>query len=94
MENGRTSVTLTGTGIPLPMPGRAGAGTLVRCGDIALQFDAGRGTVIRLTEAGTAPSSLTAQFITHVHSDHLVDLADVARPGGFSSSFVRADRFW
>lgn len=73
-----TSVTLTGTGIPHPAPGRAGAGTLIRHGDVALQFDAGRGTVIRLEEAGVSPYSLTAQFVTHVHSDHLVDLPDVA----------------
>lgn len=71
-------VTLTGTGIPHPAPGRAGPGTLVRWGELALQFDAGRGTVIRLEEAGVSPYSLSAQFVTHVHSDHLVDLADVA----------------
>ena len=73
-----TVVTLTGTGIPHPAPGRAGSGTLVRWGDIALQFDAGRGTVIRLEEAGASPYSLSAQFVTHVHSDHVVDLVDVA----------------
>lgn len=78
MADTRTTVTLTGTGVPHPAPGRAGAGCLVRHGDVALQFDAGRGTVIRLTEAGVRPYALTAQFITHVHSDHLVDLADVA----------------
>ncbi len=73
-----TSVTLTGTGVPHPSPGRAGAGVLVRCGDIALQFDAGRGTVLRLAEAGCAPHQLDAAFLTHVHSDHVADLADVA----------------
>lgn len=73
-----TSVTLTGTGVPHPAPGRAGAGTLIRYGDMALQFDAGRATAIRLAEAGVAPYALTAQFVTHVHSDHLVDLPDVA----------------
>ncbi len=66
-----TTVTLTGTGVPHPAPGRAGAGTLVRHGDVHLQFDAGRGTVIRLEEAGTSPYQLSAQFVTHVHSDHL-----------------------
>jgi len=75
-------VVLTGTGIPHPSPGRAGAGTLVRYRNgkktIALQFDAGRGTVVRLAEAGTTPPSLSALFLTHLHSDHLVDLADVA----------------
>ena len=73
-----TEVILTGTGVPHPRPGRAGAGTLVRRGDVALQFDAGRATVLRLMEAGTAPHALTALFVTHVHSDHVVDLADVA----------------
>jgi ribonuclease Z len=73
-----TSVILTGTGVPHPAPGRAGAGTLVRCGDVSLQFDAGRATVLRLVEAGVSPAHLTALFVTHVHSDHLVDLADVA----------------
>ena len=73
-----TTVTLTGTGVPLPSPGRAGPGALVRHGEVALQFDAGRATVMRLTEAGAPPHALTALFVTHVHSDHVVDLADVA----------------
>ena len=72
-----TTVVLTGTGIPHPTPGRAGPGALVRHGDIALQFDAGRGTVIRLAEAGCAPAFVTALLLTHIHSDHLIDLADV-----------------
>jgi ribonuclease Z len=73
-----TLVTLTGTGVPHPTPGRAGAGLLIRFGSVALQFDAGRGTVIRLSEIGVEPHALTAQFVTHVHSDHVMDLADVA----------------
>ena len=73
-----TIVTLTGTGVPLPAPGRAGPGTLVRYGDVALQFDAGRATVLRLVEAEVPPHTLTALFVTHVHSDHVVDLPDVA----------------
>lgn len=72
-----THVTLTGTGVPHPSPGRAGPGALVRYGDIALQFDAGRATVLRLAEAGCEPHALTALFVTHTHSDHLTGLADV-----------------
>ena len=72
-----TTVTLTGTGVPIPAPGRAGAGALVRCGDVALQFDAGRATTTRLVDAGVPPHALTALLLTHVHSDHVVDLADV-----------------
>jgi len=72
-----TRVTLTGTGVPHPSPGRAGPGVLVRCGDTALQFDAGRGTVLRLAEAGCGAHELDGVFLTHVHSDHVVGLADL-----------------
>ena len=78
MTTASTTVTLTGTGVPHPSPGRAGAGTLVRCGDVALQFDAGRGTTMRLSEAAVPVHALTAVFLTHVHSDHLVGLPDLA----------------
>ena len=74
-------VVLTGTGVPHPAPGRAGAGVLVRYrnGDrrVNLQFDAGRSTVLRLSEAGVVPPKLSAVFLTHLHSDHVIDLADV-----------------
>ena len=73
-----TTVILTGTGVPHPAPGRAGAGVMVRHGDVAVQFDAGRGTVLRMVEAGVAPVDLSAQFVTHYHSDHVIDLPDVA----------------
>jgi ribonuclease Z len=69
---------LTGTGVPHARAGRAGPGVLVRHGDVALQFDAGRSTVMRLMEAGTPPHALSAVFVTHVHSDHVVGLPDVA----------------
>lgn len=85
-----TDVVLTGTGVPHPRPGRAGAGTLVRCGDVALQFDAGRSTVVRLMEAGTPPHALTAVFLTHVHSDHVVDLPDVAMTRWVQQQLVRS----
>ncbi len=73
-----TQVTLTGTGVPHPRPGRAGAGVLVRHGDVAVQVDAGRSTVMRLMEAGSSPHTLSAVLVTHVHSDHVVGLPDVA----------------
>lgn len=73
-----TEVILTGTGYPRPHPDRAGPGVIVRCGNCVLQFDAGRGTVMRLAALGVSCRQLTALFVTHHHSDHLVALPDVA----------------
>jgi ribonuclease Z len=72
-----TDVILTGTGVPFPAPGRAGAGTLIRSADTVVQFDAGRATVMRLAEAGVGPHELDALFITHVHNDHVADVPDI-----------------
>ena len=85
-----TTVTLTGTGVPHAAPGRAGAGVLVRYKDIALQFDAGRATVLRLSEAGVTPTTLTAVFVTHYHSDHVVDLADVVLTRWIQENMTKA----
>jgi len=71
------TVTITGSGCPIPDPDRAGPGVLVRSGDIALQLDVGRSTVQRLAAAGVWPGRLSAVFITHHHSDHMVGLADL-----------------
>ena len=78
-------VTLTGTqGGPPIYKGQAGSGTLVQFGDdenncsaIRLQFDTGRGTTQRLSQAGTPVGKLNGIFITHMHSDHTDGLADV-----------------
>ena len=85
-----TEVVLTGTGVPHPRPGQAGAGALVRHGDVALQIDAGRSTVLRLMEAGTPPHALTATFLTHVHSDHVVGLPDLAMTRWIQQQLVRS----
>ncbi len=72
-----TSVTITGTGCPIPDANRAGPGALVRFDDLTLQFDVGRGTVQRLTAANVWIPELSAVFVTHHHSDHLTGLTDV-----------------
>lgn len=78
-------VTLTGTqGGPPVFKGQAGAGTLVqfgsvdnKCNDVILQFDTGRGTTQRLSQAGVPVGKLDAVFITHLHSDHTEGMADM-----------------
>jgi ribonuclease Z len=78
-------VTLTGTQSGPPVfNGLAGAGTLLRygddsnsCGAVKLQFDAGRGTNMRLSQVGVEPGQLNAIFFTHMHSDHTEGFADI-----------------
>lgn len=77
-----TSVTITGTGSPIPDANRAGPGALVRYDDgsgdvLTMQFDVGRSTVQRLTGAGVWIPNLSAVFVTHHHSDHLTGLTDL-----------------
>ncbi len=71
------SVTLLGTGSPLPSPDRAGPATLVRAGEATVLVDCGRGVVMRLAAAGVVPIGLSAVLLTHLHSDHITDLNDV-----------------
>lgn len=79
-------VTLTGTGGPPAFNGLAGPGTLVGygddatgCRDVLMQFDAGRGTVMRLSQVGVQSTDLAAVFLTHIHSDHLEGLSDIVQ---------------
>lgn len=73
----RTEVIITGSGTPIHLPHIAGPGVLITHDDIALQFDAGRATTMRLAAAGLPLPQLTAVFITHHHSDHVVGLTDL-----------------
>ena len=72
-----TTVTITGSGCPIPDADRAGPGVLVEVDDLRLQFDVGRSTVQRLAGAGIDRAQIDAVFVTHHHSDHLVGLQDL-----------------
>src|SRR5262245_2341982 len=81
-------VTLTGTagGPQQPFNGLASSGTLVRygedannCGAVKLQFDAGRGTTMRLSQLGVGTEQLNAVFFTHMHNDHTEGFADLVQ---------------
>ncbi|MEZ5376037.1 MAG: ribonuclease Z [Acidimicrobiales bacterium] len=75
------TVTLLGTGSPMPSPDRAGPATLVSAGEGAdaehYLVDAGRGVLMRLAALGLGAPNLAAVLITHLHSDHITDLNDV-----------------
>ncbi len=78
-------VTVTGAqGGPQAYQGQAGPGTLVRYGDdadncsaVRLQFDAGRGTLLRLSQVNVLSLQVNAIFFTHMHNDHSEGLIDL-----------------
>jgi len=75
--------TLLGTGTPFPNAERFGSAILVEAAGKRLLFDCGRGTVIRLAQAGVSPSEIDGLFLTHLHSDHVVGIPDLWLSGWF-----------
>lgn len=65
---------LLGTGCPNCDPQRLGPSNLVRHDGRAFLVDCGSGVSQRLVQAGTPGREIEALLLTHLHSDHTVDL--------------------
>jgi ribonuclease Z len=74
-------LTLLGTGTPNPSSIRAGPSQLVQVGGASLLVDCGSGTCRRLLEAGSGAKDIDILFVTHMHSDHTIDLAHLLIEG-------------
>ena len=75
-------VILLGTGVGPPVNlNQYGASTLIEAGGTRLLFDCGRGATIRLTQAGIPLSSVSRLFLTHLHSDHVMQIPDLLLAG-------------
>ena len=74
-------VTLLGTGSPVPSTSRYGMSTLVQANGYNFVFDAGRGNVVRLMQAGVPLGKIDGVFLTHYHSDHVNSLSDLWMTG-------------
>ncbi|MGI9221314.1 MAG: MBL fold metallo-hydrolase [Woeseiaceae bacterium] len=75
-------VTLLGTGLPVPNPRQFGPSVLVEAGDTKLLFDCGRGCAHRLWNVNHDHLRDTQHlFLTHMHSDHTVGVADLYMNG-------------
>jgi len=81
------TVTILGSGSPVPSNVRFSQSMLVEAGDQKLVIDAGRGVTIRLAQLGIPLGSITATFITHFHSDHTVGLPDLWLTGWLPTPF-------
>jgi len=87
----RTQIVMLGTGTPIPDPDRSGPAVAIVVDGVAYLFDAGTGVVRRASAAGKAGVRAFAArvagaqpapqfdrvFLTHLHSDHTLGLADV-----------------
>lgn len=81
---GPTRLVLLGTGTPNAKPDRMGPSLAIVVGDNAYIVDAGTGLVRRAAEAwerlgirALEPKKLKIAFLTHLHSDHTLGLADL-----------------
>lgn len=70
-------VTLLGTGSPLPSLRRASTGHLIEAGGQKVVLDIGPGTANRLLECGTQPTEVSHILLSHLHFDHVGDIARV-----------------
>jgi len=70
-------VTLLGTGVGVPQPGRSQSALLIKEAN-PLLFDCGAGTLLRLDQAGVDVMDLDTVVLTHLHLDHVSDLLALA----------------
>lgn len=76
------TVILLGTGVgPLVNLQQYGASTLVEAGGERFLFDCGRGATLRLAQAGVPIGSISRLFLTHLHSDHVIQIPDLLLTG-------------
>lgn len=75
-------VILLGTAVgPAVNLQQYGASIVVEAGGQRLLFDCGRGATLRLAQAGIPLGSITKVFLTHLHSDHVIQLPDLLLVG-------------
>ena len=67
-------IILLGTGCPNVDPNRLGPSQLVVHPGATILIDCGSGVTQRMVAAGFTGRDLDAVFLTHLHSDHIVDL--------------------
>jgi ribonuclease Z len=92
VADGAFRVTLLGTGTPVPSAERFGYSTLIEAGNQKLVFDFGRGLTIRLAQLQIPFGTISAHFLTHFHSDHLVGLPDLWLTGWLRPPYGLRDK--
>lgn len=78
MQDKALHVLLCGTGSPMPDLTRANACAAVIAGGRVVIIDAGPGSWAKLATAGVPAAAVDTVLLTHLHSDHIGDLGELA----------------
>ena len=70
-------LTILGTGSPVHAPHRYGNAQVISGGGVNILVDVGWGATVRLFQSQITPQGVDAVFVTHLHSDHTTDFADL-----------------
>ena len=76
-EEDSLSALICGSRSPLPSPGRAQTCVAVKAGEDIFIVDIGDGANVNLGKYSVPTNQIKAVLFTHLHSDHISDLADL-----------------
>ncbi len=77
-KNDALNILLCGTGSPIADPTRSSACAAVIAGGHVVVIDAGPGAWAKLAASGVPAEAVDTVLLTHLHSDHLGDLGEIA----------------
>lgn len=72
------------------MPNKTGISSALKIGNDVYQIDCGLGSLNAFTNAGLRFDDLKSMFITHLHTDHIVDYFSFFLSGGYTASKGKA----
>ena len=76
-EEDALTVVVCGSRSPIPSEGRAEACVMVRAGENIYLVDTGNGSAVNLRKWNIPFNKIKSVLFTHLHSDHISDLADI-----------------
>ena len=75
---------------PPPVPNKTGISSALKIGSDVYQIDCGLGSLNAFTNAGLRFDDLKSMFITHLHTDHIVDYFSFFLSGGYTAAKGKA----
>jgi ribonuclease BN (tRNA processing enzyme) len=75
---------------PPPVADKTGISSALKIGSDVYQIDCGLGSLNAFTNAGLRFDDLNSLFITHLHTDHIVDYFSFFLSGGYTASKGKA----